>query len=274
MGSLPNFRFKQNQGLHQRAEAGEVAPTNARPEITKAMRNYLDLHRHAAVRGDLLGKPDVALRLIAAHMIAGSDLWDVKADPQKAAKPEIADSLATNTAQQVFEAERQAVVQLLGLDTALMRTRDDYNAHADIAQVLSKLMELDEAEITRVLTCLMADSLAVGTELVETLAQSLGTDMQAAWSIDDTFFDLMRDKEALNGMVAEVAGDTAAKEHVTATAKTQKAIIKACLDGTRIAKVENWTPRYMAVPMQGYTERCGFASVADIQVADIAIAAE
>jgi len=74
--------------------------------------------------------------------------------------------------------------------------------------------------------------------------------MAASWSVDDTFFTLMRDKEALNGMVAEIAGEAVAKEHITSTAKTQKAVIKACLDGMRIAKVENWTPRYMQVPIK------------------------
>lgn len=258
----------------QKADAGETRSANVRPEITKAMGNYLDLHRHAAVRNDLLNQPNIALRLMAAHMIAGSELWDVKADAQKAAKPEIADSLATNTAQQAFEVERQAVVELLGLDGALMRTRDDYNARPEIAEVLTKLIELEDAEVMRVLTCLMADSLAVGTALVETLAQNLGTDMHAAWTIDDTFFDLMRDKEALNAMVAEVAGDSAGQGHITATAKTQKAIITACLDGTRIAKVENWTPRYMAVPQQGYTKRSGFVGVVGMQNENAAIAAE
>lgn len=258
----------------QKAEAGETAPTNMRPEITKAMGSYLNLHRQAAVRNDLLNHPTMALRLMAAHMIAGSDLWDVKADPQKAAKPEIAESLATNTAQQAFEAERQAVKELLGLDGALMRKSDSYNARPDIAEVLTKLMALEDAEVMRVLTCLMADSLAAGTGAVEMLARSFGTDMQAAWTIDETFFDLMRDKEALNGMVAEIAGDSVAQGHITATAKTQKAIITACLDGTRINKIKNWAPRYMAVPLQGYTERNEFAKDVDTNGEYVAIAAE
>ncbi len=265
---------RQELKARQTVGAGEAAPANVRPETTKAMGNYLDLHRHAAVRTDLLNQPDMTLRLIAAHMIVGSDLWDVKADAQKAVKPEIAESLANNTAQQTFEAEQQAVVELLDLDNALMRKRDDYNARPDIAEVLNALMALDETEVLRALTCLMANSLAVGTGMVELLAQNFGTDMQAAWTIDDTFFDLMRDKEALNAMVAKVAGDSVAQSHITATAKTQKAIIKACLDGTRISKVEGWAPRYMAVPQQGYTNRSAFAGDIDAPETSIAIAAE
>ena len=257
----------------ERAAAG--TPPAQKPELTKAMQNYLDLHRHAAVRRDLLDAPNMALRLIAAHMIAGSSLWDVQADPQKAAKPDIAESLATNIAQQACEAERQTVLELLELDGALLVARGDYEPRPDIASVLTKLMALDDAAVVRILTCLMAESLAVGTELVETLAQQFNTDMSAAWTIDDAFFDLMRDKEAINGMVADIAGGTAADQNVTATAKAQKSIIKACLNGTRTAQVENWIPRYMAVPQQGYTSRSAFVEPAPVSEAeDVPIAAE
>ncbi|MEM8597605.1 MAG: ParB/RepB/Spo0J family partition protein [Pseudomonadota bacterium] len=58
--------------------AGDAAPE--RPELTKAMQRYLDLHRHAAVRFDLLSQPGLALRLAVAQMIVGSGLWSVEAE--------------------------------------------------------------------------------------------------------------------------------------------------------------------------------------------------
>lgn len=255
----------------ERAEAG--TPPAQKPEITKAMQNYLDLHRHAAVRRDLLAAPNMALRLIAAHMIAGSSLWVVQTDPQKAAKPDIAESLATNTAQQALEVERQVVAEFLELDGTLLATCGGYEPRPDMASVMIKLMTLDDTSVLRILTCLMADSLAVGTDLIEMLAVEFTTDMTSAWEIDDTFFDLMRDKEAINGMVAEIAGETAANQNVTATGKVQKSIIKACLDGNRTAQVENWTPRYMAVPPQGYTSRSAFVEPS-LEAEDLPIAAE
>lgn len=78
--------------------ARDAGNAQQKPELTKAMRNYLALHRLAAVRQDLLQRPDMALRLMAAHMVSGSSLWLVLADPQKAAKPETGDSLTANTA--------------------------------------------------------------------------------------------------------------------------------------------------------------------------------
>jgi len=92
-GYITNAEAKRRE----KAEQAENGDTDARPELTKPAQNYVDLHRHAAVRADLLGHGDIALRLIAAHMIAGSDLWRVDADPQKAAKPEIAEGRAANT---------------------------------------------------------------------------------------------------------------------------------------------------------------------------------
>jgi ParB family chromosome partitioning protein len=247
----------------KRVKVAEGGTTVEKPEITKPMQNYLDLHRHAAVRSDLLTRPDIALRLIVAHMLAGSLLWRVEAEPQRTAKPEIAESLAANKAEQAFAQERTVIAALLGLDEAetVLTGRDSYHATPCTAEVFAKTLTLSDDDITRILTFLMAESLEAGGGMIEALGQMLRTDMATCWTPDDTFFDLMRDKDALNAMVGEIAGKPAAKEHVTATAKSQKAVIRACLDGTREAKVENWQPRYMAFPMRAYTKRKGFPAI-------------
>ena len=53
----------------EKAENGDLP--KSQPELTKAAQNYVDLHRHAAVRADLLKDSGTALRMIAAHMIVG-----------------------------------------------------------------------------------------------------------------------------------------------------------------------------------------------------------
>lgn len=57
---------------------------NCRPEVTSAMQTYIDPHPHAAVRTALTGQPGITLRLMVAHAIAGSPLWSVKSEPQRA----------------------------------------------------------------------------------------------------------------------------------------------------------------------------------------------
>ncbi|WP_299624307.1 ParB/RepB/Spo0J family partition protein [uncultured Tateyamaria sp.] len=230
------------------AEAGDKPP---KPELTKAAQNYVDLHRHAAVRSDLLGQRRITLRLIAAHMIAGSSLWRVEADPQKAAKPEIADSLERNAGHHRMEAERADIKALLGIndDTALMDTANAWSPRPCITKVFSTLQSLSDAEVTRILTFLMADSLSVHSPLIGTLGETMETDMRNQWSPEPLFFDLVRDKQVLNAMVREYAGETAADQNLTATAKTQRAILTACLEGTRAPEREDWMPDYMAFPM-------------------------
>lgn len=251
---------KEAKKRQQALEASEDAPTQ-RPELTKAMQNYLALHRHAAVRNDLLADQGLALRVATAQIIAGSELWNVHADPQKANSESIAQSLTENAAQATFEAERKAVRELLGQSGAngetLVHRRDDYGRSHDLAELFAKLVTLDDASVMRIFTFVIAETLTCGSGLVEALGDTLGTDMSNHWSPDETFFDLLRDKEAINAVVKQVAGKATADTHITSTAKVQKSIIRQHLDGTRKPRKPDWQPYYMAFPMHGYTKRGG-----------------
>jgi ParB family chromosome partitioning protein len=93
---------------------------------------------------------------------------------------------------------------------------------------------------------------------VEALGYLLKVDMEQWWTPDEAFFELLRDKPAINAMLAEVAGGDVAKARITDTARAQKDVIAACLAGTGGRKqVKNWKPRYMRFPMQPYTSRKG-----------------
>jgi hypothetical protein len=67
---------------------------NVRPELTNAAQNFVELHRHAAVRHALLSQPQLALRLMVAHAIGGSALFQTRPEPQKADKDATAESIA------------------------------------------------------------------------------------------------------------------------------------------------------------------------------------
>lgn len=241
----------------QKAEAGDTVKP-PKPEITKAMQNYLDLHRHASVRSDVLRNSSAALRLIAAHMLTGSSLWHVRAEPQRVDKKAVAESLAANPAQQRLEAEREAVTAILDCEDVL-----------DIVSIFAKLATLSDEEVTRILAFLMAETLEAHTPLLEHLGQHLETDPMQDWTPDEAFVDLLRDKEVINAMVGEVAGEAAAKGNVTATAKVQKAILKDCISGKRESEIGNWKLRYMAFPMTAYTARGG-AGMEIVEGADAA----
>lgn len=249
-------RRKAREATENGETDGEAKAT--RPEITKAMQNYLELHRHAAVRRKLLNHPDVALRLMVAHAIGGSALWTVSAEPQKAANEAIGESIAASKAQAAFEAERIEVLTLLDLPphgyTVTRCNGDDYRT----AQVFAVLLTLSDEQVSRVLAFVMAETLESGTAVVEALGNHLQVEMAETWEPDAAFFDLLKDKTVINAMVKQVAGKRVADGNVTATGKVQKQIIRDCLTGSNDRrKVEGWQPNYMAFPFKAYTRNGG-----------------
>lgn len=229
----------------EKAETG-AAPT-PKPELTKAAQNYVDLHRHAAVRADLLGNTNLALRLVVAHMLVGSDLWTVRDELQSAAKPAIAESLSNSAAQKRFEAERETVAHLLGFAAGT-----DLDGYLTLEDVFECLTEMSDDDVIQVMTYFMAESFSLQNPLIDGLARMMGTDMAQHWQPEDTFFDLIRDKQVLNAMIGEIAGETVAKANLTETAKTQRKILSDCINGTRTPVDANWMPRYMAYPQGSY----------------------
>ncbi|MEM9376396.1 MAG: ParB N-terminal domain-containing protein [Pseudomonadota bacterium] len=246
-------------------EAGEKAPKPERPELTISTQNYLDLHRHAAVRTQLLKHPQTALRLCAAQIIAGSSLWDVRADKQKANTDAIKASLETNTAQAAFAEAKAQILELLEIkndpDRPLVCHIPHYGRGLNAHAVFAKLMTLKDEEVMEIIAYLAAETLPSGRGMVEGLGVMLDVDMAACWKPDEVFFDLLRDKEAINAMLADIGGKTVAKGNLTQTAKVQKSIIQDFLSGAGREKVENWMPRYMAFPMTAYTKRGGVSAI-------------
>jgi len=265
-GQLSRKEIKAIEKAEQNGE--QAAPRKA--EITKAMQNYLDLHRHSAVRTALLKDSGIALRLAVAQMIAGSNLWHIQADPQKANSEAISESLATNKAEGKFTEERQAICTLLGIDETeendiLVPRKQDWDKSHDLHALFARLLALGDDEVMRVLTFVVAETLSCGTAIVDVLGKLLGASMKESWSPDQTFFDLLRDKQAINAMVCEVAGKNTADAHITETAKLQKKIIQNCLNGTRDSANPNWQPRYMEFTMSSYTDQGGIRSIDDWQ---------
>jgi ParB family chromosome partitioning protein len=250
---------KEQDGSSETAEGGP--PISAKPELTAKMRNYIGLHKHAAVRTELLAHPSIALRLAVAHMIAGSGLWKVAADDQRAEGNAIAESLAASQAEAGFAEERGRIRVLLGIeadeaeDATIVPRQRDWGSHRSLPDIFECLMHMEDATLLRILAFVMAETLEAQSHVVERLGALLATDMRGWWQPDEIFFELLRDKAAVNAMLREVAGDVTADAHIASTAKVQKKIIADCLSGNGREKVEGWLPRYMAFPEGSYTER-------------------
>ncbi len=233
----------------------------AKPELTKPMQNYFALHRHAAVRLELLDHPQLALRLAVAHIIAGSGLWSVKPDPQRADKPEIKASVVQSKAQQAFEEKRRTVIDLLGLPperAELVRPNgDDYQT----AAIFARLRAMTDEDVLQVLALAMAETLEAATAIVEAVGVKTGTDMASIWEPDETFLSLLAGKDVLRGILAELGGATVADGNRAETAKVQKGIIRDYLTGSNgRTQCRNWLPAYARFPAAAYTDRGGTGS--------------
>lgn len=235
----------------------------ARPEVTSTMQTYVDLHRHAAVRAALTGHPVIALRLMVAHAIGGSHLWQVSPEPQSTRNDEVRDSLDNSQAEADFDERRRAVLAVLGFSaeepTVTGGNGDDYG----VVGIFQRLLDLPDAVVMEVIAIVMGETLAAGSAAIEAVGMEIGVDMARCWQADDAFFELMRDREVLTRIVAEVAGETVASANAGEKTKTLKRIVRDHLDGTNGRdRRESWVPRWMAFPPAAYTARGGVGTVA------------
>ena len=260
----PDGRVTIHKGLLPRAEAARASRcsvdglatddtrTPERPELSAPLANYLDLVRHSAVRLAVAHSPNVALRLALAHMVGGSALWRIKAERQTPHNETIAawrDTLATQAA---FASKRHALAEQLGVDDDALIATDTPERTAD---VFTCLMALSDKDVLALLAVVMAETLAMGTGLIDALGTRLEVDVARLWQPDDLFFDLARDREAVGAMLTEVIGETAARSYLTDTGTKKKALIRKALAGDGRAKVDGWLPRYLQFPQARYTTR-------------------
>jgi len=256
-GYLTEKAYRQRQRKNAGGDEGDQDATPDRPELTKAAQNYLHLHRHAAVRHALLAHPGAALRLMLAHVIVGSSLWRVEPEPLRADKEQTAESLKACKAESLFAEERKAVLGLLGLPedgASVVRGNTD---DVRLVRLFAALLKLSDEQVMRVLAFIMAETLEAGTATVEALGTHLAVYMRAYWQPDAAFLDLLRDKGAINAMLADIGGKEVAEGNLTATAKVQKKIIGDFVTGEGRPRAEGWLPAYMEFPFQAYTESGG-----------------
>lgn len=251
----------------EKAKSGEITQEKpARPELTKPMQEYLDLNRHTAVRCELLKHQGTALRLCVAQMIASSTNMRAVADSQYTRNEAISESVLANKGSDIFDFERCEIRKLLNCEDDANETivprKGDWEYNPSLHEVFSKLLNLDDEQVMRILTFVIAETLTSNSSMVEVLGEMLCVDMLDYWKPDETFFNLLKDKEAINGMLKHVGGKKVADGNIASTAKLQKGIIQDFLNGENGRKAkEKFEPRYMRFPMVTYTQRGGINAI-------------
>ena len=234
----------------------------ARPEVTSTMQTYIDLHRHAALRAELTRHPKVALRLMVAHAIVGSHLWTVRPEPQTTRNDEVRESIETCRGEADFDEKRRAVLSLLDFSAEEPTVTGGNGDGFGLVSVFLHLLGLPDRAVMDVIAIVIGETMAAGSAAVEAVGQEIGVNMARYWQADDAFFSLIRDREVLNAIVAEVAGDTVARANANEKAKTLKTIVTNHLAGADgRAKVEHWVPKWMTFPPTAYTTRGGVGTV-------------
>lgn len=239
-------------------ESGIASDKPLRPELTSSQQDYIDLHRHAAVRARMIDAPGLCLRVAVAHMIAGSPLWTIRTEPQRAADA-IAESVENSISEAKFDAERRRLLALLAFDPD---TPTITGGSDGLTSLYTKLCALDDANVMAVLSVVMGETLDARSDLVDALGIQLGIDMAQVWQADDALLDTLRDCAVIDAILTEVAGADIAEANAKETGKTKRQIIRDCLTGSNgRVKVEGWVPRWLRFPASSYTERGGVASV-------------
>lgn len=253
---------KEGQRL-RKAEAegkdGTVPPKIVRPELTSTLTGYVDLHRHAAVRAELANHPSVALRVMVAHAIVGSPLWKVEVQGQRTRNDAVNESIETCPAETAFDERRRAVIACLSFDPERATLTNTTYARSSIGPLVERLLELPDLVVMEVAAVVMAETLASGSDLIETLGPVLKVDMADYWVADAAFYEALRDREVGLAILAEVGGSAVAAAE---KGKTVKGLIADFLTGENgRPKTERWVPRWMAFPPSAYTARGGVATV-------------
>ncbi|HEX2814611.1 MAG TPA: ParB/RepB/Spo0J family partition protein [Sphingopyxis sp.] len=246
-----------------KGEAVDTGPKVPRPEVTGTMQNYIDLHRHAAVRAALTGHPKVALRLMVAHAIVGSPLWTVRVEGQAARNDAVRESVETCKGETDFDAKRRAVLDLLNYSPEEPTVTGGNGDPSGLVGLFFALLDLTDRAVMQVIAVVMGETLAVGSAAVEAVGGEIGVDMARYWQADDAFFEALRDKMVLTRIVAEVAGEPVASANAGEKTKTLKQIVRDHIGGANgRAKVDSWVPKWMAFPPAAYTDRGGVGTVA------------
>ncbi|MEK7457717.1 MAG: chromosome partitioning protein ParB [Pseudomonadota bacterium] len=234
----------------------------ARPEMSASLAAYVDLHRHAAVRVELLERPQIALRLMLAHVMAGAPFWHVHADPATPRRADTAEALAAAPAMRELAARRAALLSTLGLPDDEAALCDLSGGEAMLLRLFHHLLDLPDEACLAVMAMVMSESLACGSATTARLGVLLGVDMGKWWRGDAVLPALVRDRELLLHLLDDVAGPVVADAHGDAKGTTLRTILTDHLCGTNGRSAPTgWVPRWMAFPPAAYTARGGVPMV-------------
>jgi len=227
--------------------SGETAPeADMRPEMSGPMADYIGLHRHAVAQASLIRNPAIAMRLMAAHALCGSSLWNVRLHWPGAVKEATLSSVEGGSAAAELVTAREGVETLFEALGAPVPRRSGDAYH--LCESFAALLAMSDAEVLQVMALAMAETLDSGGPVVEVALHACGTDLAEFWKPDEAFFDLLRDKRVITAFIADAVSPETAREAGDATTKAQKAQLAEALAARETSLDSAWLPGWMHVP--------------------------
>ncbi|MBI1254658.1 MAG: ParB/RepB/Spo0J family partition protein [Hyphomonas sp.] len=233
--------------------SGEAqAEADTRPEMSGPMADYIGLHRHAIAQASLTRSLAIALRLVAAHALCGSALWNVRPHSLGAVKEATLASVDSSAAVAEVSAARESVEALFDALGAPVPRRSGDAYH--LCETFAALLAMSDAEVMQVVALALAETLDSGGPAVEAVLHACDTDPAEFWKPDEAFFDLLRDKRVINAFIADAVSPETAREAGDATAKAQKAQLAEALVARDTSLDSAWMPGWMQVPPTRHIE--------------------
>ncbi|WP_244421574.1 hypothetical protein [Allomesorhizobium alhagi] len=143
----------------------------------------------------------------------------------------MAAGIAGCKAEAAFAEKRREVLALFGAPDEDRTISGGNGGDYATARIFARLLALSDDDVMRALTIVMGETLEAGSAVIEALGNHLNVEIGAWWQPDDACFDLLRDKEIANAMLADIAGRQVADGNVAEKVKTQKKIIRDVLSG-------------------------------------------
>lgn len=236
------------------AAACSKAPSepDTRPEMSGPMADYIGLHRHAVAQASLIRNPAIAMRLMAAHALCGSSLWNVRLHTAGAVKAETLASSGGGIAAAELAAAREsaeAIFEALGAPLP-RRSGDTYH----LCETFAALLAMSDAEVMKVTALAIAETLESGGPAVEAALHASAADPAEFWKPDEAFFDQLRDKRVITAFLAEAISPEAARKAECLTGNAQKGMLTAALAADEDGAGTSWRPGWMQVPPTRHVE--------------------
>jgi len=159
IGFHEGYVSEKEAAARAKGETGAAPAKVERPEVTSALNSYIDLHRHAAVRAELAKQGSVALRALAAHVIASADHYRVEVQSQICAKDDVQESVETCAAETMFDARRRAVLAVLGFDREDLAVTARRAGQRQFAPIFARLLELPDPVVLEIVAVVMGETL-------------------------------------------------------------------------------------------------------------------